>query len=495
MAAITHHRFPVLEKQVDRLHDLRFPVLEKQIDRLHDLRFPRHRSHSPTPRRKSGSVPPPRSQRIVPVVIHQGDILTNAGAKNRASSLTRPDISDRRARTDSDLVQSPPFQGLVRPHHRKTCSQRQESVLSKKHELVDYEGVVSAPVKGEKPRYIFRHGRWYLQDSEYFMPSDLQETQRQQLSNLLTSAVLGGPVFSTIDLNNPPKKVLELGCGSGHWSLMCHEYFRDHLKITPPAFVGIDIARAPPDLKQFGVDWTFIQHDITEWLPFPDESFDIIISKDCLLVHSMPEFNRFYGETIRTLKPGGTLEWVMIDLSIRRVVRDEHLQASPGKEKEHQAARELGCQYLRNDARFAPSQISEINDANTYVSNLLSAKHILVNPLRALIYREGFPFIPAENTELRRVAIPFSSSWTWDVDSGEGPTEEQKALRSIALEVVLGWIDAIQPFLQESSGKSEEEWTRWRNELAVSLMDGCAAGESLEIGAWVGRKQLKPFGE
>jgi hypothetical protein len=73
--------------------------------------------------------------------------------------------------------------------------------------------------------YILRHGRRYLRNVAYYpLPCDLPELQRQNLSTLLATSVFGRALGSTPSPQNPPKKVLEVACGSGYWSSVCHDY-------------------------------------------------------------------------------------------------------------------------------------------------------------------------------------------------------------------------------------------------------------------------------
>lgn len=73
--------------------------------------------------------------------------------------------------------------------------------------------------------FILRHGRRYLRNVPYYpLPCDLPELQRQNLQTLLATSIFGRALGSTPSQQNPPKKVLELACGSAYWSSVCHEY-------------------------------------------------------------------------------------------------------------------------------------------------------------------------------------------------------------------------------------------------------------------------------
>ena len=95
-------------------------------------------------------------------------------------------------------------------------------------------------------------------------------------------------------------KVLEVGCGGGHFTNMVKKYF-------PNCEVwGIDldskhIEFAKSKCKELGLDVKYIEADINN-LPFKDESFDLIFSHT--VVEHLP-FENFIPEQYRTLKKSG----------------------------------------------------------------------------------------------------------------------------------------------------------------------------------------------
>ena len=97
-------------------------------------------------------------------------------------------------------------------------------------------------------------------------------------------------------------KVLEVGCGGGHFTNMIKKYF-------PNCEVwGIDLDTnhinfAKNKCAELGVDVNYMEADINN-LPFEDESFDLIFSHT--VVEHLP-FENFIKEQYRTLKTGGHL--------------------------------------------------------------------------------------------------------------------------------------------------------------------------------------------
>jgi hypothetical protein len=120
--------------------------------------------------------------------------------------------------------------------------------------------------------FVKRHGRRYLRDPSlhYPLPFDLVELHRQTLRTMVMVQVFGRPICTPNFRHKPPKRVLEVGCGTGYWSSLCHQYFTR--KGHAVSFTGVDIAPVAPDLSVNDMDWRFVQHDLRRMpLPFDDD--------------------------------------------------------------------------------------------------------------------------------------------------------------------------------------------------------------------------------
>ncbi|PSR83348.1 hypothetical protein BD289DRAFT_344457, partial [Coniella lustricola] len=384
----------------------------------------------------------------------------------------------------------------------------------------------SAPPR--KPFVTKTNGRTYLSDPTlpYPLPVDLQELHRQSLRTLLLFQLFGGPVCSPSFAKRPPTRVLDLGCGYGFWSMMCHSYFsrKGHSNIS---FTGLDIAalggnwaEQPPDKN---MQWTFVQHDMRN-IPFPfaDGEFDLVMCKELSLVNRLPQFQELIDEFLRLLKPGGVLEAWDCDHPIRML--------RPHGEQENQVT-ELGAYHLGNSTPLSGPQNTYLYEYNGWINKYLESQQLLNWPCANIgSYFVQEPLLTGHGS--KRLAIPLTEvRWEREVVggvvtkdgksyidtgrlSGRGPNNNnnssssnvdgnvtgekrcrvlgsaQLALRQTALQTVLGFIEAMEPVLRETSGKKQDEWDAWMGKLMKELIekDGASCGECLEVGAWWGMK-------
>ena len=122
-----------------------------------------------------------------------------------------------------------------------------------------------------------------------------------------------------------PLRVLDAGCGPGFFSVL--------LSRAGHAVTGIDgsegmLGHARENAARFGVDPEILKGDFGS-LPFPDETFDLVISRN--VTHIIREHARVYGEWLRVLKPGGVL--LIFDANW-------HLPYQPGPVREEAIRRE-----------------------------------------------------------------------------------------------------------------------------------------------------------
>jgi len=105
--------------------------------------------------------------------------------------------------------------------------------------------------------------------------------------------------FSLIDWSKKPKRVLDLGCGSGRWDVLVAPLVGE-LVAADASPEALEVAkrnvRAP--------NVSFVECS-PETLPFPDEHFDLIFSVGVL--HHLPDTQAAVRCLARKLVPGGQL--------------------------------------------------------------------------------------------------------------------------------------------------------------------------------------------
>jgi len=358
--------------------------------------------------------------------------------------------------------------------------------------------------------FTLRHGRRYLRDLPYPLPCDLPELQRQNLQTLLATRVYGKALCSPYVEKQPPQNVLEIACGSGYWSSLCHDYFTE-LGCLNVSFTGLDIVHLAPDLQKQGVNWNFVQHDIRQVpLPFEDEQFDLVLLKDLSLVAQLgPQSERLLDDAIRVLRSGGVLEIWETDHTIRSL--HPHPPTPPGSRSDDlDCALRTGTFLISAATPLGKSQNKFLNDSNSWIQEALDRRKLSPLPcarMQPMLLQEPDTL---KDIGFRRVAIPFGEM-KWERDdpergdvwrqseiargkSKEGQdailTEEQASLRATALLVVIQFIESMEPLLKEVSGKNQEEWQRWWNWMILDLYEngGTFSGDCLEVGAYWARK-------
>lgn len=374
------------------------------------------------------------------------------------------------------------------------------------------EGAASRP-------FVLRNGRTYLHDIPYPLPSDLTELHRQSLRTLLLIQLFGAPVCSPALIKKPPQRVLEIGCGSGFWSMMCHRYFkgRGHGGIS---FTGIDIAPLAPEAGKPDPDmkWRFIGWDLRQlpW-PLPTGEFDLVMVKDMSLATTNKQNQAFIDEYLRLLRPGGTLEIWESDHLIRmlRPHVPGSAQGGGADADEQEAAASLGAYVMSANTPLSAPLNAFLVEYNNWLSRALENLDLNAVPCTLI-----GPALLQESETLadvrsRRLAVPLGEvRWEregvdvvltrngQDEAKGKGVPAQQRteqraltagqhALRKTALLTVVQQVQALEPILRDVSGKSQDEWDVWLGKMMGDLMgDGGASwGECLEVGAWWAKKR------
>lgn len=348
---------------------------------------------------------------------------------------------------------------------------------------------------------LARYGdRTFFRDPEntYPLPCDLSEIHRQSLRTMMLLRVFGGPFCNPHLANHPPKRVLEIACGSGLWSGLCHEYFvrRGQPNVS---FVGLDMVSLAPDLRKQGMNWQFKRHDLRKpRLPFPDDYFDFVFIKDAGMCSSSPAQQASgLSEPLRVLRSGGILEVWDSDWVFRSLLPNP-APARQTSTKDQEIAESTATYTFSSATPFTRAQNKFLVDYNSWVEKSFDRRKLTALPCATIGLSFNSEVDLLENVDSRRIAIPLGDL-RWERE-GTGKdskgrarkslTPEQASLRRTALITVIQMIEGLEPLLMEASGKGRDEWDRWWAAMTADLFQkgSLASGECLEVSAWWGQK-------
>jgi SAM-dependent methyltransferase len=157
--------------------------------------------------------------------------------------------------------------------------------------------LASDPVKQQVASHWDRRAEHFDEDFGHSIGSPAERAAWDRILGLVIPPVLvpgGGPLDA-----------LDVGCGTGFLAL---EFSARGHRVTGLDFAPAMIARACEKAAALGLAVGFEQGD-AEHLPYPEGSFDLVISRHVLWTLPHPE--RALDEWLRVLRPGGRL--VVID--------------------------------------------------------------------------------------------------------------------------------------------------------------------------------------
>ena len=160
--------------------------------------------------------------------------------------------------------------------------------------------------------FVFPTGRAWAEDLGY--PEELATVPESAVESF---AGVANP-FSLGRLQ-PGERVLDLGSGAGTDSLVAAKMVGSDGSVTGIDMTPEMLAKARAAAAELGANNVeFIESD-AESLPFPDASFDVVISNG--VIDLIPDKDAVFAELYRVLAPGGRLQ--IADVTIQNPVSEE----------------------------------------------------------------------------------------------------------------------------------------------------------------------------
>ena len=160
--------------------------------------------------------------------------------------------------------------------------------------------------------FIFPTGRAWAEDLDY--PLELANVPESAVESF---AGVANP-FSLGRLASG-ERVLDLGSGAGTDSLVAAQMVGESGRVTGIDMTPQMLAKARTAAAEMRLEQVEFVEGEAEQLPFPDDSFDVVISNG--VIDLIPDKDAVFAELFRVLTPGGRMQ--IADVTIQNPVSAE----------------------------------------------------------------------------------------------------------------------------------------------------------------------------
>ena len=160
--------------------------------------------------------------------------------------------------------------------------------------------------------FIFPTGRAWAEDLGY--PNELAKVPDASAESF--AGVANPWVMGRL---SPGERVLDLGSGAGTDSLIAAQMVGEEGRVTGIDMTQEMLAKARAAAAEMGATNVEFVEGEAERLPFPDASFDVVISNG--VIDLIPDKDAVFTELYRVLAPGGRIQ--LADVTIQNPVSAE----------------------------------------------------------------------------------------------------------------------------------------------------------------------------